>query len=452
MSIAATDALPMGILATTMCEENSQLKERLISIMNFKKTSISTIALSLVLLLMLTGCASIGGVGQEVTPTPEPDKIPDGIINPTESELTVMSGGDEISLIRPIPVDRFELIAHAKWLPDVIDELPAIALARDIHFKLPERLSISNPIIVYDENFNSVYGDDDYFYGINCLYWLDTGIYYVVLEVIDSSTYISAGDNLLHSATYNCVFELTVDSPLYTAEFSPTNESDIVSAELMLNGVGYTLINEDLLALLRVQLSEVTENSATDCPFASPIYLTYADGSVSIFSQAEDGCNMIFSNGKQYQYPGDAFNFYWLFGLHQVGDDFVSAEYATDELLANYESFGESEKLLDYFAQRILVTTTGTMTNFRLFDISLADNPDEFYFTADEALYKADELTPEKPQVIWSSFPGLFPTSMISFVDGRNVTHYFSLTMSGIDGSIVLSEMLRTSDGFYAYP
>ena len=62
LSLAATESLPIGILATTMCEGKNQLKERLVSIMDHKKTTVSAAALSLALFLLLTGCAAIGGV------------------------------------------------------------------------------------------------------------------------------------------------------------------------------------------------------------------------------------------------------------------------------------------------------------------------------------------------------------------------------------------------------
>lgn len=76
LTIAAPEALPTSILATTMCEEKAELKERLVSIMSFKKSSVSALALSLVLLILLTACASVDGIGRAATPQPETSAPP----------------------------------------------------------------------------------------------------------------------------------------------------------------------------------------------------------------------------------------------------------------------------------------------------------------------------------------------------------------------------------------
>lgn len=71
LSLAVSHALPMGILATTMCEEKAQLKDRLVSIMRHKARTPTAVLLSLVLLLGLAGCAMVNGIGQEAIASPE---------------------------------------------------------------------------------------------------------------------------------------------------------------------------------------------------------------------------------------------------------------------------------------------------------------------------------------------------------------------------------------------
>lgn len=57
-------------------------------------------------------------------------------------------------------------------------------------------------------------------------------------------------------------------------------------------------------------------------------------------------------------------------------------------------------------------------------------------------LYSVDELLPKKPLVVGTVFQGAFPTRAISFVDENNTTRYYSLEMSGKDGSLFLLELV----------
>jgi beta-lactamase regulating signal transducer with metallopeptidase domain len=67
LALSANRKLPSGILATTLCEDKKELKERLISIMQHKKKSKWAVALMLALALLLTGCAAVlGNAGSAV--------------------------------------------------------------------------------------------------------------------------------------------------------------------------------------------------------------------------------------------------------------------------------------------------------------------------------------------------------------------------------------------------
>jgi len=62
LTFSAGGKLPAGILATTLCEGKEQLKERLITIKHYKQKSTLVVALTLMLALLLTGCAVALGV------------------------------------------------------------------------------------------------------------------------------------------------------------------------------------------------------------------------------------------------------------------------------------------------------------------------------------------------------------------------------------------------------
>lgn len=62
LDLAASERLPAGILTTTLSEDTSRLKERLISIIQYKKKPAWAAALTLILSILLTGCAAALGV------------------------------------------------------------------------------------------------------------------------------------------------------------------------------------------------------------------------------------------------------------------------------------------------------------------------------------------------------------------------------------------------------
>lgn len=77
LALSANRKLPAGILATTLCEDKKELKERLLSIMKYKKKSAGTAAATLILAFLLTGCAAALGAANTHTPGPEDADIPD---------------------------------------------------------------------------------------------------------------------------------------------------------------------------------------------------------------------------------------------------------------------------------------------------------------------------------------------------------------------------------------
>ncbi|WMJ86294.1 M56 family metallopeptidase [Anaerocolumna sp. MB42-C2] len=59
--MAAGKRMSAGILATTLCEEKKELKERLISIMKYRKRTSGMLFLSVIIAVLLTGCGTILG-------------------------------------------------------------------------------------------------------------------------------------------------------------------------------------------------------------------------------------------------------------------------------------------------------------------------------------------------------------------------------------------------------
>lgn len=61
LALAAAGALPRGVPATTLCEEKTQLKERLVGIVKYRKATLLMALLSAVLALLVAGCAAVLG-------------------------------------------------------------------------------------------------------------------------------------------------------------------------------------------------------------------------------------------------------------------------------------------------------------------------------------------------------------------------------------------------------
>ena len=57
-----------------------------------------------------------------------------------------------------------------------------------------------------------------------------------------------------------------------------------------------------------------------------------------------------------------------------------------------------------------------------------------------EDLFWQESITPEQPAAVQMEFPGDgIPTNGIRFVDAEGQPHFYSISLSGMDGSIVLS-------------
>lgn len=61
LALAAANALPRAVPATTLCEEKKQLKERLLGIKKYKKATLLMVLLSVALALLVAGCAAVLG-------------------------------------------------------------------------------------------------------------------------------------------------------------------------------------------------------------------------------------------------------------------------------------------------------------------------------------------------------------------------------------------------------
>ena len=57
-----------------------------------------------------------------------------------------------------------------------------------------------------------------------------------------------------------------------------------------------------------------------------------------------------------------------------------------------------------------------------------------------DAVYSGEEFTPDRPLVVWVSFPGVLPTVGLSYTDTDGSRRTLHIGMSGKDGSFFLAE------------
>jgi len=118
----------------------------------------------------------------------------------------------------------------------------------------------------------------------------------------------------------------------------------------------------------------------------------------------------------------------------------VSAIFATDEILAEYNSYLTANLTAGADAVKIIFTTTAPTSSFRFFEVAYEEQADEFVFVERNLLYSTIELSPERPVVALIVFPGSIPTRGISYLDENGDTKQFVVSISGNDGSLILIE------------
>ena len=93
------------------------------------------------------------------------------------------------------------------------------------------------------------------------------------------------------------------------------------------------------------------------------------------------------------------------------------------------------------YSTTILFIAEGTVTDFSFLSLSIKDVDENGKATFDtESLYKLDTLTKEKPLEVTLTFYGDSPAYGISYKDAQGVTKNYTVTISGEDGSVILSE------------
>ena len=117
----------------------------------------------------------------------------------------------------------------------------------------------------------------------------------------------------------------------------------------------------------------------------------------------------------------------------------VIADWAENVQLG--ENFTEISADESEYQGRVVFTTDGAVSDFKLLALTFVDIDDEGHIIFDiSEVYTQPALTADLPLVVNLTFIGEIPNYGISYDNGTGEVQRFSLNESGFDGSLLLSE------------
>ena len=116
----------------------------------------------------------------------------------------------------------------------------------------------------------------------------------------------------------------------------------------------------------------------------------------------------------------------------------INLDYASDEILGNYDSF--EEYIENRTAERLIISTNVPAKDFKLMSLGYTEEGEAIILHEDAILLALDELLPDKPLAIGVDIPDTVPRHGFSFTDETGETKRFYISMSGMDGSLLMIE------------
>lgn len=121
----------------------------------------------------------------------------------------------------------------------------------------------------------------------------------------------------------------------------------------------------------------------------------------------------------------------------------VTLDYASDELLAQKDEYDKYDDTDSEYRVNAVFTTNIAVNGFKYVSLKYDDSSSangDITFRVEKALYTQNKLTPEKALVITMLLDGAIPNRGISYIDGNGTARYFTISMSGLDDSLMLTE------------
>ena len=126
----------------------------------------------------------------------------------------------------------------------------------------------------------------------------------------------------------------------------------------------------------------------------------------------------------------------------QPEDVIISIDYATDKVLSGYASYEEFDEFDGGDYPRIVISTNMPLRDFTYIDVGIREEGADIVLYENAMLDWVDELTPERPFVATWMERGSIPHRGISYTDEYGSIKYYAISMSGEDGSLLLTRIL----------
>ena len=93
------------------------------------------------------------------------------------------------------------------------------------------------------------------------------------------------------------------------------------------------------------------------------------------------------------------------------------------------------------YGRDVLLTAAVPVKNFSFYSLKMEAGPEDEPVYSVTELYRLADMNPEKPLLVRIGFGEFYPMYGFSWRDETGINHAFGLTQSGMDGSLVLTEI-----------
>lgn len=126
--------------------------------------------------------------------------------------------------------------------------------------------------------------------------------------------------------------------------------------------------------------------------------------------------------------------------IKQAFEPAVQGDWAEDAL-GDYSNYNEVSVSSDKPVTQVLFSCDCAVKDFKVLGVQAIPTESTVLYSTDE-LFDCGELTPDCPLLLNMTFFGTLPYFGISYVDDSGDTISYSINMSGMDGSVILDEIV----------
>lgn len=126
--------------------------------------------------------------------------------------------------------------------------------------------------------------------------------------------------------------------------------------------------------------------------------------------------------------------------IKQAFEPAVQGDWAEDAL-GDYSNYNEVSASSDEPVAQVLFSCDCAVKDFKVLGVQAIPTESTVLYSTDE-LFDCGELTPDCPLLLNMTFFGTLPYFGISYVDDSGDTISYSINMSGMDGSVILDEIV----------